>query len=73
MGTPVTIKDPEAVEKSMISGHFNPFWIARMTSLVGTLRILVLITTRPPSTSRHLVLLGWTNKLNVMADKKEGY
>eukprot|EP00978_Attheya_sp_CCMP212_P043232 scaffold278461_cov22-Attheya_sp.AAC.1 len=24
MGTPVTIKDPEAVEKSMISGHFNP-------------------------------------------------
>eukprot|EP00978_Attheya_sp_CCMP212_P045670 scaffold355660_cov55-Attheya_sp.AAC.1 len=24
MGTPVTIKDPEAVEKSMISGHFKP-------------------------------------------------
>eukprot|EP00978_Attheya_sp_CCMP212_P043417 scaffold283137_cov66-Attheya_sp.AAC.3 len=24
MGTPVTIKDPEAIKKSMISGHFNP-------------------------------------------------
>eukprot|EP00978_Attheya_sp_CCMP212_P041250 scaffold234175_cov57-Attheya_sp.AAC.1 len=31
MGTPVTIKDPKAVEKSMISGHFNPVeaWCSR--------------------------------------------
>eukprot|EP00978_Attheya_sp_CCMP212_P027633 scaffold93029_cov53-Attheya_sp.AAC.5 len=62
MGTSVTIKDPKAVKKSMISGHFNPPGVEHRTefTIIGSVlptRIPRRSIQVPPRRANHISLM----------------